>query len=429
MKIGFIGSGYVGLVSGVMLASLGHKITCIDNDLSKVIKLSNGEVPFYEPGLDVCLKDAINKENIVFSSDYALLGDCKAVFICVGTPSKSNGEADLSAVEQAIINVAGIVKKDCLIIIKSTVPPGTNNLMINRLKDNGITINLASNPEFLREGAAINDFSNPDRIVFGSNSISDLEILREIYNKFIKEKVSIVETDPTTAEMIKYASNSFLAVKIAFINEMANLCEKIGSDVKQLSLGMGLDPRIGALFLNPGPGFGGSCFPKDTDALANIAEKYKCPISILNAAIISNKDRYEFLFNRIIETTSGVSNKKIAILGASFKANTDDIRSSPSIEIIKKLVDSKADVHVYDPKALDNLMKLGLTITTHNNIESCVHSSEAIIILTEWDEFSNINWKAISELVKRKNLIDYRNIADEKEVLLAGFNYSCIGKK
>lgn len=351
MNITFIGTGYVGLVSGVMLSYLGHNVICLDNDNSKITKLKSGILPIYEPELDKYLLESVQSGKLKFTDKYNQeLQNSDAVFITVGTPPLPSGEADLSYIFSAIDNLCPWIKSDCLIVIKSTVPPTTCNQVINYLKEKNYNFPIASNPEFLREGSAINDFLNPDRILIGINSKFTEDLLREIYQPLTNKNISLIITDLVTSELSKYASNSFLATKIAFINEMANLCEKIGANVKDLSSAMGLDKRIGKEFLSPGPGFGGSCFPKDLLALKQIAKNYQVDCKIVNSVIESNSQRSYDIVERIfhIMKNNSIDTQTLSILGLTFKAGTDDIRFSPAIEIIKILLDKGISISTYD---------------------------------------------------------------------------------
>lgn len=431
MNITFIGSGYVGLVSGVMMSYLGHNVTCLDNDEAKISKLNNKILPIYEAKLDKYFMQALEHERLKFASFYNdELKNTEAVFITVGTPSKESGEADLSYVYEAIDKISLHINKDCLIVIKSTVPPNSCNNIIDYLKEKGFSFNVASNPEFLREGNAVEDFLYPDRIVIGVNNKESEDILRKIYMPLTDNGAELVVTDLVTAELIKYGSNSFLATKIAFINEMANLCEKIGADIKNLSKGIGLDKRIGTAFLNAGPGFGGSCFPKDILSLNSIIKNNHIDSKILEAVIRSNKERPSLMVDKIATLLDeDLKSKNIAVLGLTYKAGTDDVRASPAIEIIKNLLDKGAYVKAFDPMGLENSQK---TFQNENllyldyAIKAC-NSTDAIIITTEWSEFQGLDWQKIYSLVKTPIIIDLRNILKADEVESIGFRYYTVG--
>ncbi|WP_395476993.1 UDP-glucose dehydrogenase family protein [Rickettsia endosymbiont of Pantilius tunicatus] len=433
MNITFIGSGYVGLVSGVMMSYLGHNVTCLDNDEAKISKLNKKILPIYEAKLDKYFMQALEHERLKFASFYNdELKNTEAVFITVGTPSKESGEADLSYVYEAIDKVSLHINKDCLIVIKSTVPPSSCNNIIDYLKAKGFSFNIASNPEFLREGNAVKDFLYPDRIVIGVNNKESEHILRKIYTPLTDNGAELVVTDLVTAELIKYGSNSFLATKIAFINEMANLCEKIGANIKDLSNGIGLDKRIGTAFLNAGPGFGGSCFPKDILALNSIITNNHIDSKILEAVITSNRERPNFMVDKIATLLDeDLKGKNIAVLGLTYKAGTDDVRASPAIEIIKNLLDKGAYVKAFDPMGLENAQK---TFKNENllyldfAIKAC-DFADAIVITTEWSEFQELDWQKIYSLVKSPIIIDLRNILKADEMESIGFRYYTVGSK
>ncbi|AAU04222.1 UDP-glucose dehydrogenase family protein [Rickettsia typhi] len=433
MNITFIGSGYVGLVSGIIMGYLGHNVTCFDNDDVKISKLNKKILPIYEAKLDEYLKQALESDRLKFTNIYSNdFRNVDAVFITVGTPSKELGEADLKYVYDAVDKVSKHINKDCLIVIKSTVPPGSCNNIIAYLKAKGFSFNVASNPEFLREGSAVEDFLYPDRIVVGVNNQESEALLRTIYAPLIEQGVKFLVTNLVTSELIKYASNSFLATKIAFINEMADLCEKIGANIKDLSQGVGLDQRIGRNFLNAGPGFGGSCFPKDILALNNLVENYKIDCKILKSVIKSNKLRPGNMVAKIATLLDGdLKGRNIAILGLTYKAGTDDVRASPAIEIITILLNKDVYVKAFDPIGLENAKKN----LEHKNllyfasaVEAC-ESVDIIVIATEWSEFKELNWQEIYDLVKSPMIIDLRNILDNEVMKKIGFRYYAVGSK
>ncbi len=435
MKITIIGSGYVGLVSAICFAKIGHQVSCIDKDKGKIDKLKNGEIPIFEPNLKEMLKEVVAKNAISFTCDLkqALQGS-KAVFIAVGTPQGEDGSADLSYVLAAAKEIAQFSQEDKIIITKSTVPVGTAVKIAEIIKNSGSKFNLkiASNPEFLREGNAIEDFINPDRIVIGVDDGESLKVLNEIYQSFGKEK--IVATNTKTSELIKYASNSFLATKISFINEMADLCEKTGGDIKKLSHAIGLDSRIGEKFLNVGPGFGGSCFPKDIMAILNIAKQHQVNLSVISSVIESNKIRQEKMVTKITKNFADNSckGKKIALLGLAFKANTDDIRYSPAISIAKKLLQNGAIIQASDKEAIAN-SKIELKnfdkISFFENEYDALKNVDLIVIATEWQEYKNLDFAKIKQLTNSRKIIDLRNIFNQDFVESQGFEYDFIGKK
>ncbi|XVN40354.1 MAG: UDP-glucose/GDP-mannose dehydrogenase family protein [Rickettsia endosymbiont of Argas persicus] len=433
MNITFIGSGYVGLVSGVMMSYLGYNVTCLDNDEAKISKLNKKILPIYEAELDKYFTLALEHGKLNFTSDYNdELKNTEALFITVGTPPKASGEADLRYVYDAIDKVSLHLNKDCLIVIKSTVPPSSCDSIIAYLKSKGFSFNVASNPEFLREGSAVEDFLYPDRIVIGVNNKKSEEILRKIYRPLTDKGVELVIADLITAELIKYASNSFLATKIAFINDMANLCEKIGGNIKNLSKGIGLDKRIGGTFLNAGPGFGGSCFPKDILALNSIMKSNKIDCKLLEAVIASNKERPSNMVDRIGTLLNGnLKGKNIAILGLTYKAGTDDVRVSPAIEIIKILSDKGAYIKAFDPMGLENAKKtfVNENLLYLDSVNEIFKSADIIVITTEWEEFKKLNWQEIYGLVKSPIIIDLRNILEAEEVKKVGFRYYTVGRK
>lgn len=432
MKITIIGSGYVGLVSGACFAKIGHEVICIDNDKSKISNLQQNIIPIYEPGLEELISDLASENKIRFSNDLAsAINDSQAVFIAVGTPQDQDGSADLSYVLNVVNNLANIIKTPKIIITKSTVPAGTGariRKIIDQINPNN-QISLASNPEFLREGFAIDDFLNPDRIIIGCEDEASKKILAKIYQPLANHK--IIFSDIITAELIKYASNAFLATKISFINEMANLCEILDGDIKTLSQGIGLDSRIGQKFLNPGPGFGGSCFPKDIQAILKIAKDNNTDLSIINAAYNSNINRIDLMIKKIQEILShNLSNKKIALLGLAFKANTDDIRYSPAINIAKKLLDLDAIINAHDPKAIYNTQ---IALKNYKNIKyypdpyQAIKDCDAIIIATEWQEYQKLDFSKIKNLTKSKIIIDLRNIFNKEDLIKYGFKHHSIG--
>jgi len=430
MKITIIGSGYVGLVSGICFAKIGHEVICVDKDESKISKLKSGVIPIFEPGLEELLSETLQAKRISFTANLKdALRDSAAIFIAVGTPQDEDGSADLSYVLGAAKEIAELSDSYKLIITKSTVPAGTGEKIKNLVKkiNPQLDFAVASNPEFLREGAAIDDFMNPDRIVVGVLDEKSKNIFAEIYQTFPKEK--LVTTDIVTAELIKYASNSFLATKISFINEMADLCEIVGGDIKQLSGAMGLDSRIGEKFLNPGPGFGGSCFPKDIMAILNVAKENNVKLSLIDSVVTSNKQRKIKMVEKITAALDGkIENKKIALLGLAFKANTDDIRYSPAITIAKELLIKGAKISATDPEAIENSKR---EFTEFKNISFFADAYEAItdadliVIATEWKNYRELDFTKI----KTKKIVDLRNLFDAKEMKKSGFEYHYVGGK
>lgn len=426
MNLIFVGSGYVGLVSGIMLASLGINVTCIDNDQEKINLLKQGKLPLYEPGLDQYMLNAVERGYLSFANNYSevtMVPD--AVFITVGTPSLSSGDADLSYVIQTSFEAAQNTPSSTLIVIKSTVPPGTTEVIQSQLLEKSYSHNVISNPEFLREGRAIKDFIEPDRIVIGITNPQSQKKMEEIYKNF----EPLLFTDPTTAELIKYASNSFLATKIAFINEMANICEKTGGDVDALAYGIGLDKRIGKDFLKVGPGFGGSCFPKDILALEYLAKKHNEHFHVLSAVIEANEKRKKHIVQKIEARLGVLKDKKISVLGLTFKAETDDIRSSPAIDIINLLLAEDAKIIAFDPEGMENARSLGLNIDFADSVITSAKDADCILILTEWPEFKNLDYNVLADNMKSKIIFDYRNILDISKAKAEGFQVFQLGKR
>jgi UDPglucose 6-dehydrogenase len=428
MNIIFIGSGYVGLVSGTMLAYLGHKIVCIDSDETKIKALQNHELPIYEPELDEYFRSTLLNGTLSFATDYKSIKIAPdAIFITVGTPSMPNGEADLQYVINATLEAASNTAPDTAIVIKSTVPPGTTRMLEALVREKGYKHEIISNPEFLREGNAIKDFISPDRIVIGTENERSIDLMEKIYDHFIQNNHNILFTSQTSAELAKYASNAFLATKIAFINEMANLCEKTGADVDLVATALGMDPRIGRDFLKTGPGFGGSCFPKDILALEYLAKVHEEPCYVLSAVIQSNKKRSKDIVFKIKMVLGDLHDKMIAVFGLTFKAGTDDVRSSPAIDIVKLLAEEGAYICAYDPEGMKNASAF-LNIDMANSYKAAAHNSDAIVILTEWPEFTKMDYAELSCNVREKIIFDYRNILNPAEVRKAGFKIYQLGK-
>ncbi len=424
----------MGLVSAICFAKLGHDVVGVDKDAGKISALKKNIIPIFEPGLEEMLLSVINDKKISFTTDLSqALQGAKAVFIAVGTPQDEDGSADLSYVMAAAKEIAQNAQDDKVIVTKSTVPVGTGAQIDALLKSTNSKVKffVASNPEFLREGNAIEDFMQPDRIVIGTKDDEAKKVLTEIYQKFALEK--IVNTDITTAELIKYASNSFLATKISFINEMADLCEQTGGDIKGLANAVGLDSRIGGKFLNPGPGFGGSCFPKDIMAIVNVAHKHDVELSLINSVIASNKIRQERMVHKIVDALGGeVAGKKIAILGLAFKANTDDIRYSPAISIAQKLSKKGALLKLSDIEAIENSKR---EFGANDKVEffadayEATKDADAIVIATEWKQYGALDFDKIKQLTKSRIVVDLRNMFDAAKMRQMGFNYIYIGGK
>ena len=430
MNITIIGSGYVGLVTGVCLSDAGHKVICVDKDKSKIANLSRGQIPIYEPGLETLVKKNIKEENLSFSSNIkSSLNASKIIFIAVGTPTSLEGDnADLSQIYSCAKEISESLRDESIIIVKSTVPVGTCDKIEEIISKKNPTkkFEVISNPEFLREGSAISDFENPDRIVVGTSSKKAIKSIKEIYKRQIEEEYPIIFTSRKSSELIKYASNSMLAMRIIFINEIADLCEKVGANVEDIANGIGLDKRIGPHFLNAGPGFGGSCFPKDARALIESGEEFKAPQNLLKAVIDGNERRKLNLGDRILEVIG--ENKKVGILGVTFKANTDDMREAPSLSIIPKLLKKNINVSIYDPEANKENINEFYGAEWKDDAYSVAKNSDCLIILTEWNEFKELDLKKIKDIMTRPIIVDFRNIFSLKEMEDLNFEYHSVGR-
>ena len=433
MKLCMIGTGYVGLVSGVCFADLGNNVICVDKDLKKIDLLSRGKIPIYEPGLTELVNKNYKNKRLKFSSDLKKsIKESDIIFICVGTPTKKGGSsADLSQIFQVAKEISLSINKFKIIVTKSTVPVTTGDeieKILLKKKSNKNKFSVVSNPEFLREGEAIRDFIFPDRIVIGSNDKKSNRIMINLYAPLISKGAQYIHTSRRAAELIKYASNAFLATKITFINEIANLCEKTGINVEDISIGMGLDKRIGSRFLRAGPGYGGSCFPKDTKAIISTADKFKINLSVIKSVIKSNENRSNFLLNKIYKILNNkIKNKKVTFLGVTFKANTDDMRDSSSLKMIPALLKKGARVNYFDPTGLKKEFSNLKNVFYIDNIKESVQGSDLVIIHTEWNDFKSINFK---NLVRGKKFIiyDMRNIYSPMKIKNQGFKYYSIGR-
>jgi UDPglucose 6-dehydrogenase len=433
MRIAMIGTGYVGLVSGTCLADFGHHVTCVDKDQAKIDGLLAGRMPIWEPGLESLVKVNVERGRLEFTTDLGkALDGAEAVFIAVGTPSRrGDGHADLSYVFDAIEELAALLKGPVVVVTKSTVPVGTGDKIAALLKEKGAPddVFVASNPEFLREGAAIADFKHPDRILVGAEDERARSVLAEIYRPLFLNRAPMLFTSRRTAELTKYAANAFLATKISFINEMADLCEAVDADVQDLARGIGLDNRIGPKFLHAGPGYGGSCFPKDTLALLRTAEEAGIRQRIVSTVVEVNDLRKDSMAGRIEEALGGsLQGKRIGILGLTFKPNTDDMRDAPSIPLIKGLLAGGAEVLAYDPVGREQAEKVLPAIEYANTAEDCASGADALVIVTEWDEFRALDLKEIAARMRGKMLLDLRNIYDRRDAEEAGLNYRGIGR-
>lgn len=435
MKIAMVGSGYVGLVSGACFADFGHDVVCIDKDPGKIDRLNNGIMPIYEPGLAELVAGNVKAGRLSFTTDLAEgIAGAGAIFIAVGTPSRrGDGHADLSFVYAVAEEVGRNLKNPAVIVTKSTVPVGTGDEVERILTeaDPGVRFAVASNPEFLREGAAIGDFKRPDRIVIGTDDDWARGVMGEVYRPLFLNRAPILFTSRRSAELIKYAANAFLATKITFINEMADLCEKVGADVQDVSRGIGLDNRIGSKFLHAGPGYGGSCFPKDTLALLKTAEDYDSPTRIVEAVVKTNDSRKRAMGRKVIEALGGAEaarGKTVALLGLTFKPNTDDMRDAPSIAIAMALADAGVKVCAYDPEGMDLAAPLMPDVEMKKSAYDAIDGADAVAIVTEWDAFRALDLGRIKGLLKEPVMVDLRNIYDPAEMRAAGFRYSSVGR-
>ena len=432
MKLCMIGTGYVGLVSGVCFSDLGNDVICVDKDLSKINQLKRGKIPIYEPGLEELVLKNYKNKRLSFSTNLReSVKKSDIIFICVGTPTKKGGSgADLSQIFNVAKEISSSINKFKVIITKSTVPVTTGDEIEKILfkKNNKNKFAVVSNPEFLREGEAIRDFIYPDRVVVGSNDKKSNRILKNLYLPLISKGAKYIHTSRRAAELIKYASNAFLATKITFINEIANLCEKTGINVEDISIGMGLDKRIGGRFLRAGPAYGGSCFPKDTKAITTTADKFKSNLSVIKSVIKSNENRSKLLLNRVYGILNKkIKNKKITFLGVTFKANTDDMRDSSSLKMIPYLSKKGAYIRYFDPTGIKKEFKKLRNVAYSNSIKDAVEGSDLVIIHTEWNDFKSINFK---NLAKKKKFIiyDMRNIYSASKIKKQGFKYYSIGR-
>ena len=435
MKIAMVGSGYVGLVSGACFADFGHDVVCIDKDPSKIEKLKDGIMPIYEPGLDALVESNVKAGRLDFTTDLAQgIKDASAIFIAVGTPSRrGDGHADLSFVYAVAEEIGANLSNDAVIVTKSTVPVGTGDEVERILAKSGTShrFSVVSNPEFLREGAAIGDFKRPDRIVIGAEDDFGRDVMREVYRPLFLNESPILFTGRRTSELIKYAANAFLATKITFINEMADLCEKVGADVQDVSRGIGMDNRIGAKFLHAGPGYGGSCFPKDTLALLKTAEDYDSPTRIVEAVVKVNDSRKRAMGRKVLDALGGMDaarGKKVALLGLTFKPNTDDMRDSPAIAIAQTLSDAGVEIAAYDPEGMEQAQPLMPKVKMCENPYEAIEGADAIVIVTEWDAFRALDFARVKELAKAPVLVDLRNIYQPDDVRALGFTYDSIGR-
>ena len=431
MRIAMVGTGYVGLVSAACLSEFGHDVVCVDSDVGKIANLNDGRVPIFEPGLEEMISANVKARRLSFTSQLApAVAEADAIFIAVGTPSRrGDGHADLSFVFAATEEIAQSVNRQTVVITKSTVPVGTSReveKIVRRIRPE-IAFDIASNPEFLREGSAIVDFMRPDRVVVGCDTDQARDVLKEVYRPLYLNETPILFTSRETAELIKYAANAFLATKITFINEMADLCEKLGGDVQDVARGIGLDGRIGPKFLHAGPGFGGSCFPKDTIALLRTSQEAGAPTRIVETVVAVNEARKREMAHRIIRAFGGVSGKTVALLGLTFKPNTDDMREAPSLTIIPALRAEGAHVQAYDPEGAREASK-SLDIELCADAYEAISGADGVVILTEWNEFRALDLARMKSLLKRALMVDLRNIYGPQQMAEAGFEYVSVGR-
>lgn len=433
MRIAMIGTGYVGLVSGACLADFGHEVTCVDKDARKIDALNEGVMPIWEPGLESLVKANAERGRLSFTTDLAKgVEGAEAVFIAVGTPARrGDGHADLTYVFDAVRELAKVLKAPVVVVTKSTVPVGTGDRITEILTEEGAPAGttVASNPEFLREGAAIRDFKIPDRIVVGAEDEKAREVLREIYRPLFLNQAPILFTGRRTAELTKYAANAFLAVKITFINEIANLCEAVDADVQDVARGIGLDNRIGAKFLHPGPGYGGSCFPKDTLALLQTAADAGVEQRIVKTVVDVNDDRKAGMADRVAKALGGsVEGKRIAVLGLAFKQNTDDMRDAPSIPLVTTLLERGASVTAFDPVATENARALMPEAEYASDPYEAAKDADALVVVTEWDEFRGLDLGKFATTMRGKLIVDLRNVYNRADAEEAGLSYIGIGR-
>jgi UDPglucose 6-dehydrogenase len=434
MRVTMVGTGYVGLVSGACFADFGHQVICVDKDVSKIERLHQGIMPIFEPGLEDLVRSNVRAGRLSFTTELGeAVRDADAVFIAVGTPSRrGDGHADLSYVEQAAREIAEHMLGYTVVVNKSTVPVGTGDVVQSIMAEVNAKgdFSVVSNPEFLREGAAIGDFKRPDRVVVGTEDERARQVMRELYRPLFLNETPIMFTDRRTSELIKYAANAFLAVKIAYINEMADLCEQVGANVQEVARGIGLDNRIGKKFLNAGPGYGGSCFPKDTLALMRTAQEAHSPVTIVEATVASNTRRKKRMAGKIIEACGGdVQGKTIGILGLTFKPNTDDMRDSPSLDIVPALLAAGAKILAFDPEGMEEAKKELAGIEMMGGPYEVADNADAIVILTEWDQFRALDFERIASQMKKPVMVDLRNIYNPADLRQDGFTYVSIGRK
>lgn len=429
MKIGIIGSGYVGLVTGACLAHLGHTVVCVDQDEAKIRTLKKGKVPFYEPGLLEMVRENVAASRLSFTSEIArVVNYCETLFICVNTPPRPQGDCDLRFVGKVAKQIATHLRSYCLIVDKSTVPVETGEWVRRTIQQHikkNVRFDVASNPEFLREGSAIHDFLQPDRIVVGVASGRAEKIFRALYSSL---KAPMIVTDIKSAELIKHAANSFLAMKISFANAVSRVCDVVGADIEKVTLGMGLDPRIGKQFLKAGVGFGGSCFPKDVKAFLHISGKLGVRFDLLSEVLRINEEQAQFFVQKVKKQLRSLNGKTLGVLGLAFKPDTDDMRSAPSISIIQMLQKEGAEVRAFDPRAMDKSQKLFKGVEFTADAFEAAKGAHALVFLTEWNEFLNLDWARLKRSMKARFIFDGRNMFQPEEMKKRGFRYFSIGR-
>ncbi len=432
MNICVVGTGYVGLVAGTCLADFGMNVTCVDKDASKIDMLNNGQVPIYELGLSDLIKRNAALERLHFTTDLERAVDQSlVVFLAVGTPEGEDGRPDLSQINEVARQVAACMTEYKILAIKSTVPVGTAAAMRKLVKESlkqDVAFDVVSNPEFLREGAAVQDFLHPDRVILGTRSERALAVMRDIYRPLYLLKTPIIATTNETAEIIKYAANTMLALRISFVNEVANLCERVGADVYDVSVALGMDGRIGPKFLHPGPGFGGSCFPKDVKGLLNIARDYDYDFKIVDAIVQVNERQWQLVLDKARTRLDGFSNRTVTVLGLSFKPNTDDIREAPAIKVAREMLKEGARVQAYDPAAMEFSGKALPELELFKDPYAACEGSDMVIIMTEWNEFRDLHFDRVKEKIRTPNIYDTRNIYDPEQVRGLGFEYIGTGR-
>lgn len=432
MQISVIGTGYVGLVTGACFAEFGVNVLCMDNDAKRIARLEKGDVPFYEPGLSELVSKGIAQGRLGFTTELTRAVDHgEVIFIAVGTPPKNDGSADLSFVEEVGRGIARVMNSYKVVVTKSTVPVGTGAFLRNVIsasQSKTLLFDIVSNPEFLREGSAIEDFMRPNRVVIGSDSDRAIALMKDLYRPLYLIETPFVVTDIPTAEMIKYASNAFLATKISFINEIATLCERVGADVQMVSKGMGLDQRIGSKFLHAGPGFGGSCFPKDLAALVQMGERAGYSMQIAKAASDVNSQQRDRMVSKIIDVLGEIKGSTVGMLGLSFKPNTNDLREAPALSIAQALLAQGIKVRAYDPAALEEASQLVNGLVPCRNSYETAEGADALVLMTEWNEFRNLDFTKLKSLMRRTVLVDLRNIYEPSRVASYGFRHISVGR-